>query len=30
MDFSQVYDDKIGDWDKVAITWGYQDFPKGV
>lgn len=30
MDFSQVYDDKIGDWDKVAVTWGYQDFPKNV
>ena len=30
MDFSQVYDDKIGDWDKVAVTWGYQDFPTSV
>lgn len=30
MDFSQVYDDKIGDWDKVAVTWGYQDFPNGI
>jgi hypothetical protein len=30
MDFSQVYDDKIGEWDKVSITWGYQDFPAGV
>jgi len=30
MDFSSVYDDKIGDWDKVAVTWGYQDFPAGV
>jgi hypothetical protein len=30
MDFSQVYDDKIGDWDKVAVTWGYQDFPANV
>ena len=27
MDFSNVYDDKIGEWDKVAVTWGYQDFP---
>ena len=26
LDYSQVYDDKIGEWDKVAITWGYQDF----
>lgn len=24
-----AYDDKIGPWDKVAITWGYQDFPSG-
>lgn len=30
MDFSNVYDDKIGEWDKVAVTWGYQDFPSGV
>lgn len=27
MDFSNVYDDKIGEWDKAAVTWGYQDFP---
>jgi hypothetical protein len=20
----------IGDWDKVAVTWGYQDFPDGT
>lgn len=25
-----AYDDKIGEWDKVAITWGYQDFPAGT
>lgn len=24
------YDDKIGAWDKVAITYGYQDFPDGT
>lgn len=30
MDFSNVYDDKIGEWDKVSITWGYQDFPSGT
>ncbi|MEO1515560.1 MAG: zinc-dependent metalloprotease [Bacteroidota bacterium] len=29
-DFSQAYDDKIGEWDKRAILYGYQDFPKGV
>ena len=28
LDFSKAYDDKIGEWDKVAVTWGYQDFPK--
>jgi hypothetical protein len=26
IDLSDAYDDKIGAWDKVAITWGYQDF----
>lgn len=26
-DHSKVYDDQIGQWDKVAITYGYQDFP---
>jgi hypothetical protein len=30
IDISQPYDDKIAAWDKVAITWGYQDFPEGV
>lgn len=30
MDFSNMYDDKIGAWDKVSITWGYQDFPESV
>lgn len=27
LDYSKVYDDKIGEWDKVAIAYGYQDFP---
>ncbi len=27
LDYSKVYDVGIGAWDKVAITWGYQDFP---
>ncbi|MBT1702822.1 zinc-dependent metalloprotease [Chryseosolibacter indicus] len=27
---SNAYDDKIGPWDKVAITYGYQDFADGV
>lgn len=30
IDVSNAYDDKIGDWDKVAVTWGYQHFPNGV
>jgi hypothetical protein len=30
LDFSSVYDDKIGEWDKVAIAYGYQDFPDGT
>jgi hypothetical protein len=25
IDLSNAYDHKIGDWDKVAITWGYAD-----
>lgn len=28
--FDGVYDDKIGDWDKFTITYGYQDYPSGV
>ena len=30
MDYSEVYDDKIGEWDKVAVAYGYQDFPPGA
>ncbi len=30
IDLSNAYDDKIGAWDKVAITYGYQDFPDGT
>jgi hypothetical protein len=30
IDVSKAYDDKIGTWDKVAIAWGYQDFPEGT
>lgn len=29
-DLSHAYDNKIGAWDKIAIEWGYQDFPKGT
>ncbi len=27
---ANAYDNKIGAWDKAAITWGYKDFPKGT
>lgn len=30
LDHSRVYDDRIGEWDKVAIAYGYQDFPAGT
>lgn len=30
INISRAYDDKIGAWDKVAINWGYQDFPEGT
>jgi Met-zincin/Domain of unknown function (DUF5117) len=29
-DVSQAYAAGIGEWDKVSIAWGYQDFPTGV
>ena len=29
-DLSDAYADGIGDWDKVTIAYGYQDFPKGT
>lgn len=29
-DISDAYAKGIGDWDKVAITFGYQDFPSGT
>jgi hypothetical protein len=30
VDLSQAYREGIGEWDKVAITYGYRDFPAGV
>jgi hypothetical protein len=30
IDLSNAYDNKIGEWDKVAITFGYSDFPSIV
>lgn len=30
IDLADAYTNEIGDWDKVAITFGYQDFPKNT
>ena len=30
LDYSDVYTKGIGEWDKIAIRWGYQDFPQGT
>ena len=30
LDASKVYADGIGAWDKVAVAYGYQDFPRGI
>jgi hypothetical protein len=30
LDYSKVYDTGIGAWDKVAIAYGYSDFPPGT
>ena len=30
LDHSEVYAVGIGEWDKVAIAYGYQDFPEGT
>ena len=30
LDYSQVYATGIGEWDKIAIRFGYTDFPKGT
>ena len=30
LDHSDVYDVGIGDWDKVSVAYGYQDFPAGT
>ncbi|MBC7886862.1 MAG: zinc-dependent metalloprotease [Ferruginibacter sp.] len=29
IDLSKAYDLKIGEWDKIAIKWGYMDLPPG-
>jgi hypothetical protein len=30
LDHSSAYTNSIGDWDKVAVAYGYQDFPAGT
>lgn len=30
IDLSHAYPAGIGEWDTVAVTWGYQDFPPGA
>lgn len=30
LDLSAAYDTGIGEWDKVSVTYGYQDFPDGT
>ncbi len=30
LDLSEAYATGIGEWDKVSIAYGYQDFPEGV
>jgi hypothetical protein len=30
IDLSKAYEQKIGDWDKVAINYGYRHFPAGT
>lgn len=30
IDISDAYPQRIGDWDKVAINYGYREFPKGT
>jgi hypothetical protein len=30
LDYSKVYENGIGAWDKIAIRYGYQDFPAGT
>lgn len=30
LDLSEAYDTGIGEWDKVAVNYGYRDFPEGT
>ena len=29
-DYSKVYDNRIGEWDKVTVEYGYRQFPEGT
>ena len=30
VDLSDAYASGIGEWDKISITYGYEEFPKGT
>jgi hypothetical protein len=30
IDLSDAYTNEIGEWDKVAVNWGYREFPRGT
>tara|TARA_R100001143_G_scaffold63387_1_gene70134 strand:+ start:75260 stop:77719 length:2460 start_codon:yes stop_codon:yes gene_type:complete len=30
LSLENAYDNGIGEWDKRAVIWGYQDFPEGI
>ncbi|MFP5378386.1 MAG: zinc-dependent metalloprotease, partial [Vicinamibacteria bacterium] len=30
VDLSDAYTNEIGEWDKVAVNWGYREFPAGA
>jgi len=30
IDLSDAYTNEIGEWDKVAVNWGYREFPAGT
>ncbi|TRO53996.1 DUF5117 domain-containing protein [Candidatus Bathyarchaeota archaeon] len=30
LDLSEAYETGVGEWDKVSVAYGYQDFPEGV
>ena len=30
IEWMNAYDSGIGDWDKISVAYGYQDFPDGI